>query len=103
MTARINPAKAAVTRVVEPAVPATVTVEMSLHQALILAAFQGRMNGGQASISLRNLLSSHPLYPQYHALALQVVAEPIYGKTTMDLYRHEGEFASLRDQLEEMQ
>ena len=75
MSFELTPAKPAVTQTVtlKPATPATVTVTVSLHEALILAAVQGAATG-QCPSTFYTGLKGHALFEGYYALVRDAIA-----------------------------
>lgn len=75
MSFELTPAKPAVTQTVtiKPATPATVTVTVSLHEALVLAAVQGASTG-QCPDTFYNGLKGHSLFAGYYSLVRDAIA-----------------------------
>jgi hypothetical protein len=64
MSVTINPGTPYVPAV--PGVPTTVTATLTLHQALIIAAFDGALASTEA-LGFYKELHNHPLYDKYKA------------------------------------
>lgn len=75
MSFELTPAKPAVTQTVtlQPATPATVTVTVSLHEALVLAAVQGASTWQPPGTFYKGL-SKHALFTEYYALVREAIA-----------------------------
>ena len=75
MSFELTPAKPAVTQTVtlKPAVPATVTATVSLHEALLLAAVQGASTG-KCPLTFYEGLKDHALFAEYYVMIREAIA-----------------------------
>ncbi len=95
MTFKLNSAKPAVTKVVEAAQPPSVTVTVSLHEALLIAAMQGHCNGSRPSMFYQHL-RHHDLFEDY--LMVMRAATNMLGY--INLHAHSAELEKLQDKVE---
>jgi hypothetical protein len=95
MTFKLNPAKPAVTKVVEAAQPPSVTVTVSLHEALLIAAMQGLCNGSHPSMFYQHL-RHHDLFEAY----VKVMRAAINVQGCINLHAHPAALQKLQDKVE---
>lgn len=98
MSFELTPAKPAVTQTVtlQPATLATVTVTVSLHEALVLAAVQGASTG-QSPDTFYKGLSKHALFTEYYALVQKAIG---YGDGYQRSNLSLGQFATTLAELQ---
>lgn len=104
MSFELTPAKPAVTQTVtlQPATPATVTVTVSLHEALILAAVQGASTG-QCPGTLYHGLKGHALFEGYYSLVSDAIAyDEGYQRGNLSLAQFGTTLAGLKRKSEEV-